>query len=170
MAPGSLCERGVGLRREEGPLQCDERACSQASWRVGAWRPAARRCWSQSPCVRARRLCDCTKSHRTGRPVAHGCEERARAPLVHTSGAGLLTLPGPPHLPALHWPRHLHPSRDSKHPLHVETWGGLCGRQGEGDSGCALRDLPASHRSPHSPHPAGRREVTWVRVLTAALY
>ena len=168
MAPGSLCERGAGLRREEGPLQCNERPVLRPR---GGWGPGGR----QQGAVGLRAQVSgqdvyATAQSLRGRPVAHGREQWARARWRHTSGASLLTLPGPPHLPALHWPRHLHPSRAGKHPLHVETWGGLCGRQGEGDSGRALRDLPASHRSPHRPHPAGRREVTWVRVLTAALY
>lgn len=106
----------------------------------------------------------------TGRALAHGHEGRARAPLaphLWCRVVPLLTLSRPPHLSSPPVPS----IKEQQAPTARGDLGWpLWTTEGEGDSGCALRDLPASRRSPHSPHPAGWRDVTWVRALTAAVY
>lgn len=63
---GAPAKEVAGQGPSPEPVQCRERGCSQATWRLGAWESAARSYWSQSPSVWARRLCNCTTSHRQG--------------------------------------------------------------------------------------------------------
>ena len=136
MAPGSLWERGPGLRRKKwldrapplslrsavsGPVLRPRGGCRPGSRQQGAIGLRAQAS-DQDVYVAAQSL--------TGRALARGHEGRARAPLaphLWCRVVPLLTLSHPPHLSALHCPCHLHPSRNSKPLLHVETWGGPCG-------------------------------------------
>lgn len=138
MAPGSLCERGAGLRRrkwlDRAPPLSLRSAVSGAVLRPrGGWGPGSRQ--QRAIGLRAQASGQdvyATAQSLTGRALAHGHEERARTPLaphLWCRVVPLLILSGPPHLSILHWPRHLHPSRNSKHPLLVETWGGPCRRR-----------------------------------------
>ena len=138
MAPGSLCERGAGLRRrkwlDRAPPLSLRSAVSGAVLRPrGGWGPGSRQ--QRAIGLRAQASGQdvyATAQSLTGRALAHGHEERARTPLaphLWCRVVPLRILSGPPHLSILHWPRHLHPSRNSKHPLLVETWGGPCRRR-----------------------------------------
>lgn len=83
---GALAEEVAGQGPSPEPAQCCERACSQATWGMQAWEPAARGYWSQ-PKRPAKTFMQLRKVSQAG-PWRMATRDGLGPRWRHTSGAG----------------------------------------------------------------------------------